>query len=88
METKALCTNIVVPTKFLYDNKLNHFGCPFSLASDQGTNFLNEAISKKKLINFKSQIILPAKQHICAHDRWNLLSTFDVYCGLFLLQIS
>jgi len=45
VETKALCTNIiVVTTKFLYEYILTKFGCPLIIVMDQGVNLINDAI--------------------------------------------
>jgi hypothetical protein len=45
VEAKALLTNIVaVIAKFLYDNILTRFGCPFTLVNDQGVQPINVAI--------------------------------------------
>jgi len=45
VEAKALKTNAkAITTQFIYEFILIRFGCPFSLVSDQGTDFINEAI--------------------------------------------
>ncbi len=50
MEARALCTNIVIVTaKFLYDHIFTQFGCPFTIVTNQGTHFINNAI--RYLIN-------------------------------------
>jgi hypothetical protein len=45
VEAKALHTNtIVITTKFLYDHIFIWFGCPFTIITNQGTLFINDAI--------------------------------------------
>ncbi len=45
MEVQAFLTNIATITaKFLYKHFFTRFGCPLTIVTDQGTNFINDAI--------------------------------------------
>jgi hypothetical protein len=45
VEAKALCINIaIVIAKFIYKFMLTQFHSPFTLVSDKGTHFINNAI--------------------------------------------
>ncbi len=45
MEARALRTNtIVVIAKFLYECILTRFGCPLTIVTNQGVQFINDAI--------------------------------------------
>ena len=43
-----------ITTRFIFDNTISRFGCPWSLTSDQGTHFINETIASL-LQNFMIQ---------------------------------
>jgi len=44
-EAPTICINIIVViTKLLYEHIFIWFGCPLTIAIDQGTNFINDAI--------------------------------------------
>jgi len=65
MEVKALRTNIVVITKFIYDHILTWFGCPLIVVINQGTHFINDVIhhliNHLILIHTSSTIYYPYK---------------------------
>ncbi len=45
METRALCTNVIVVTAiFLYDHIFIRFGCPLTIVTNQGIHFINDNI--------------------------------------------
>ena len=45
VEVRALRTNsAAVTTNFLYKQIVTRYGCPFTLVSDQGSHFINEAL--------------------------------------------
>jgi hypothetical protein len=45
VEEKKLCTNtIAITAKFLYNHIFIQFGCPFTIMTNQGANFINDAI--------------------------------------------
>ncbi|MCO5575353.1 hypothetical protein L7F22_029153 [Adiantum nelumboides] len=46
-EAKALCkADAITTAKFLFENIIARFGCPFEIVSDNGTHFINEVIKE------------------------------------------
>jgi hypothetical protein len=44
VKAKTLRTNIAIITRFLYGYILTKFGCPLTIVTNQGINFINDTI--------------------------------------------